>query len=139
VFLFQTLVTIKGAAAAGCVAIQPFSGWFDGQNVTEVHFKVEILKLTTGGQLVLESSPFVEEDPAQWVALKTWTSRPGGGFEIVTAVSSSGEQAYGYPFSRYIRWRAAYASGQSPWVVCFRITALTGASFTQWAETPRLV
>ena len=136
---FQPLVTLMGTASSSTCAeydqaIQHFGAWFDGGGVSEVQFKVELFRLNNA-VLYLESSPFIEEDPAQWVELTHWNTPPAGHAIFVdTAVSSSEE--YGLPFSRYIRWRVA---GSSDWEICFRIKALIGASFTQFREQPRVV
>lgn len=134
---FQPLITVvvPTSSAPEGSAIQQFSGWFDGANVNEIHFKVEVLQ-ATGPKLYLESAPTIDADFDQWDEVASWTvpiSSPG--FAVVTAVSSSDATGYGAAFSRYIRWRVADSAGS----VCFRITAIVGASFTQLREAPRMV
>jgi len=137
VFMFQNLVTIKGTDDPASVALQPFGGWFDGKDVDMVQFKVEILWCSRAN-LVLESSPHPEEATDQWSLVEDWTASTGGTFEIVTAVSDSGALAAGKQFSRYIRWRACGQEGYA-WAICFRIKAVVGSTFTQFAEIPRVV
>lgn len=143
---FQPLITLMGPGnavpnelAAWEQAIQPFVGWIDGAGITEVQFKVEIFRIANAN-LIIESSPFVEEDPAQWDGVATWTSisPPDTLQPIVTAVSTSDDTAYGTPFSRYIRWRVSAVNANN-WEICFRIKALIGASFAQYREQPRVV
>ena len=142
---FQPLITLMGPGhatpahlAAWEQAIQPFAGWIDGIGITEVQFKVEIFRLANA-DLILESSPFVEEDPAQWVGIANWASPPASPLQsIVNTVSTSVEPAYGSPFSRYIRWRVT-AVDANDWEICFRIKALIGSSFAQYREQPRVV
>jgi len=124
-----------GTAPEGS-AIQPFSGWFDGASVNEIHFKVEVLQATTT-TLYLESAPTIDADFDQWKEVDSWTAAISSpGIEIVTAVSSSVRTAYGKDFTRYIRWRVGGGTAGS---VCFRIKAIVGASFTQYKEAPRVV
>jgi hypothetical protein len=145
---FQPLITVMvpNSTAAEASAIQPFSGWFDGADITEVHFKVEVLQTVTV-KLILESAPTIDPDVDQWDELASWTAvttnPPEPDYDILTAVSScefdgSGTSpVFRSSFSRYIRWRVEKngAAGR----VCFRIIALTGSSFTQFAEKPRVV
>lgn len=145
---FQPLITVMvpDSTAAEASAIQPFSGWFDGADITEVHFKVEVLQTVTV-KLVLESAPTIDPDVDQWDELASWTAPttnpPEPDYDILTAVSSSEFDGAGSApvfrssFSRYVRWRVEKngAAGR----VCFRIQALLGSSFTQFAEQPRVV
>ncbi len=141
---FQPLTTIMVPGSADIVpeacAIQPFSGWFDGAGITEVHFKVEVLQ-ADDATVHLESSPVIDADVDQWVGVRSWDapiSTPG--YEIIRVISSSGDIGAGlYRFSRYIRWRVARTAGGTAGHTCFRIKAIVGASFTQWAEKPRVV
>jgi hypothetical protein len=137
---FQPLITVMvpDSTAPEASAIQQFSAWFDGASVSEIHFKVEVLQLLDA-KLILESAPTIDADVDQWDSVHIWTapttSTPG--YDVVTAVSSSAAPATLEAFSRYIRWRveANGADGR----VCFRIKAIVGASFTQYAEKPRVV
>jgi hypothetical protein len=139
VFVFQPLITIKGDNNSTGTAILPFGGWFDGKDVEMAQFRVEIL-WCSHAKLVLESSPFPEEAVEQWGIMQEWTAIPSGGFEIVTAVSDSSSTSAGKQFSRYIRWRAMMDTASAgEWEVCFRIKAVVGSTFTQAAETPRIV
>jgi hypothetical protein len=135
VFMFQPMLAALGVQAAA--AIQPFNDWFDGLNVNMVQFKVEILAIGNA-KLILESSPFAEEDASCWEELAAFTARPTDGFEIVTAVSDSTSSQAGKQFSRYIRWRIVNNS-TGAWKICFRIKAVLGSTFTQTAEVPRRV
>ena len=132
-----TTVVVPASTAPAGSAIQPFSAWFDGANVNEIHFKVEVLQAAGAPTLYLESAPTIDADFDQWKTIASWSlpiSSPG--FEIVTAVSSSDASGYGAEFTRYIRWRVGGGTAGS---VCFRIKAIVGASFTQYKEAPRVV
>ena len=139
---FQPLLTIMGKGAtlpAVNFEIQPYSGWIDAVGITTLQFRVEIWKLAAA-KLILESSLFPEEDPEQWVEIKSWVAAPDP-LEIVTAASDSKQYVQATidrVFSRYIRWRVM-STGENDWVICFRIMALAGASFTSWTEKPRMV
>jgi len=135
---FQPLITIMGTGSdAADQATQEFSRWFDGLNVSQVQFKVEIVELFNAN-LILESCATIDQEPHAWQELLAAVAIPTDGFEIVTALSTDSSPQYGVQFSRYIRWRATYVAG-TPWHLCFRIKALVGDSFTQWPETPRIV
>jgi len=141
VFMFQPMVTLMGTDTDVSQAVQPFRGWFDGQNAEMVQFRIEIL-WCDNAELILESSPFPEEDPNEWSEVQSfvaYTVPSTGGFVIVTAVSDSDSTAAGLKFSRYIRWRVCKGSSAANWAICFRIKGVVGTSFTQKVETPRLV
>jgi len=138
VFMFQPVITVCGVGSAA--AIQPYGAWFDGQDVTAIRFKVQILSITPNDtKLVLESSPVPEAIPADWDEIVSWVTKPAtDGIEIVAAVSDSGAASSGKQFSRYIRWRVCSPTSNA-WEICFRIQAMLGDSFTQWPEFPRVV
>jgi hypothetical protein len=136
--IFQPIVTVTGTGNdPSDQAAQAFDRWFDGLEVDLVRFKVSIYELSNA-VLTLESSPTIEAEPHAWRTVRDFTTVPSDGFDVVTAVSSSGVSAYGAQFSRYIRWRITYNS-TAAWHACFAIHALVGESFTEWPQQPRIV